>query len=216
MLTLPQDIALLPRYVHVVDDDRDVRRSLSFMLGSGEFQSRPFASGQDLLDNLSDLPPGCLLLDIRMPDMDGFQVMEALAARGVEWPIVIMTGHGEVSVAVRAMKMGAVDFLEKPFDESLLLASLERAFTLLKDRHEKADRRRMAEQRIAQLSCRESEVLRGLMAGLPNKLLARRLDISLRTVEMHRANMMDRLQVGSLAEALTLAVQAGVEPFEQE
>jgi len=210
MLTLPQEIALLPRYVHVVDDDRDVRRSLSFMLGSGEFQSRPFASGQDLLDSLSDLQPGCLLLDIRMPDMDGFQVMEALAARGIEWPIVIMTGHGEVSVAVRAMKMGAVDFLEKPFDEALLLASLERAFELLKDRHEKADRRRIAEQRIGQLSCREYEVLRGLMAGMPNKLLARRPDIRLRTVETHRANIHRKLGTDSRAELVRHALELGL------
>lgn len=216
MLSPPQDDSPLPRFVYVVDDDRDVRRSLSFMLGAGEFQSRPFGSGADLLDGLPELQPGCVLLDIRMPDMDGFQVMEALGQRGVEWPLVVMTGHGEVSVAVRAMKMGAVDFLEKPFDEALLLASLDRAFMLLKDRSEKADRRRLAEDRVGQLSVREHEVLRGLMAGLPNKVLARRLDISLRTVEMHRANMMDRLGVGSLAEALTLAVQAGVEPLEQE
>ena len=216
MLSPSQDIDLLPRCVHVVDDDRDVRRSLSFMLGAGEFQSRPFASGKDLLESLPELQPGCVLLDIRMPDMDGFQVMEALAARDIEWPVVVMTGHGEVSVAVRAMKMGAVDFLEKPFDEELLLVSLERAFLLLKDRHQKADRRRAAEERIGQLSSRENEVLRGLMAGLPNKVVARRLDISLRTVEMHRANMMERLRVGSLAEALTLAVQAGVEPLDQE
>jgi two-component system response regulator FixJ len=114
------------------------------------------------------------------------------------------------------MKAGAVDFLEKPFGEDVLLASLTRAFGLLKDRAEKAERRTAAQGRIALLSSRESEVLRGLMAGHSNKLLARRLDISLRTVEMHRANMMDRLQVGSLAEALTLAVQAGVEPLEQE
>jgi two-component system response regulator FixJ len=216
MLELARDTALAPRYVHVVDDDRDVRRGLSFMLGAGEFQSRPFASGQDFLDSLGEIQPGCILLDIRMPDQDGFQVMEALTARGVEWPVVVMTGHGEVSVAVRAMKMGAVDFLEKPFDESLLLASLDRAFVLLKDRHEKAGRRRLAESRIEQLSSREREVLRGLMGGLPNKVLARRLDISLRTVEMHRANMMERLRVGSLAEALTLAVQAGVEPLDPE
>lgn len=208
-------VSLLPKCVHVVDDDRDVRRSLSFMLGAGEFQSRPFASGSDLLESLAGLHPGCVLLDIRMPDMDGFQVMEELLARGLEWPVIVMTGHGEVSVAVRAMKMGAVDFLEKPFDEALLLASLERAFMLLEDRREKADRRRGAEQRIAQLSTREREVLRGLMAGLSNKVLARRLDISLRTVEMHRANMMDRLRAGSLAEALTLAVQAGVEPLDE-
>ena len=147
--------------------------------------------------------------------MDGFQVLAELAERGVEWPTIVMTGHGEVSVAVRAMKMGAIDFLEKPFDEPLLLASLGRAFTLLEGRREKADRRRLAEERIAQLSSRENEVLRGLMVGLPNKVLARRLDISLRTIEMHRANMMDRLRAGSLAEALTLAVQAGLEPLEE-
>jgi two-component system, LuxR family, response regulator FixJ len=206
--------SLSPRYVHVVDDDRDVRCSISFMLNAAELHSRPFASGSDFLDSLGDLQPGCILLDIRMPEIDGFQVMTELAQRGIEWPVVVMTGHGEVSVAVRAMKLGAVDFIEKPFEEDVLMGSLDRAFTLLKDRGEKADRRRVAQERIAVLTSREREVLQGLMAGLPNKVLARRLDISLRTVEMHRANMMDRLQVGSLAEALTLAVQAGVEPLD--
>lgn len=204
------------QYVHVVDDDREVRRSLSFMLGSSQFQSRPFASGSDLVESLSELQPGCVLLDIRMPEMDGFQVMSELASRGVDWPVVVMTGHGEVPVAVRAMKLGAVDFLEKPFEEDVLLGSLERAFGLLKERGEKAERKRAAEGRIAVLSAREREMLQGLMAGMPNKMLARRFDISLRTVEMHRANMMERLQVGSLAEALTLAVQAGVEPLAEE
>lgn len=204
------------QYVHVVDDDREVRRSLSFMLGSAQFQSRPFASGADLIESLEELQPGCVLLDIRMPDMDGFQVMAELAKRGIDWPVVVMTGHGEVPVAVRAMKAGAVDFLEKPFEEEVLLGSLERAFTLLKERGQKAERKRSAEARIAVLTSREREVLRGLMAGMANKVLARRLDISLRTVEMHRANMMERLQVGSLAEALTLAVQAGVEPLAEE
>jgi two-component system response regulator FixJ len=206
--------SLSPRYVHVVDDDRDVRCSISFMLNAAELSSRPFASGSDFLDSLSDLQPGCVLLDIRMPEIDGFQVMSELAERGIDWPVVIMTGHGEVSVAVRAMKLGAVDFIEKPFEEDVLMGSLDRAFTLLKDRGEKAERRRVAQERIAILTAREREVLQGLMAGLPNKMLARRLDISLRTVEMHRANMMDRLQVGSLAEALTLAVQAGIEPLD--
>ena len=202
--------------VHVVDDDRDVRLSISFMLGAAGFDSRPFASGQDLLDALPDLAPGAVLLDIRMPEIDGFQVMTELGARGVDWPVVVMTGHGEVAIAVRAMKLGAVDFIEKPFGEEILVSSLERAFELLKDRGEKAQRRRAALDRVDVLTAREREVLQGLMAGLPNKLLARRLGISLRTVEMHRANMMDRLQVNSLAEALTLAVQAEIEPLEQE
>jgi two-component system response regulator FixJ len=213
---LPKVSPLTSQYVHVVDDDRDVRCSISFMLNAAEMQSRPFASGSDFLDSVDELQPGCVLLDVRMPEVDGFQVMAQMAELGLEWPIVVMTGHGEVSVAVRAMKLGAVDFIEKPFDEDVLMGSLGRAFVLLKDRGEKAERRRLAQERIALLTAREHEVLQGLMAGLPNKMLARRLDISLRTVEMHRANLMDRMQVGSLAETLTLAVQAGVEPLEAD
>jgi two-component system response regulator FixJ len=211
-----KDTAVSSQYVHVVDDDRDVRLSISFMLGAVGFESRPFASGQDFIDALADLPPGAILLDIRMPEMDGFQVMSELAARGIDWPVVVMTGHGEVAIAVRAMKLGAIDFIEKPFGEEILLSSLHRAFELLKDRGEKTERKRAARGRVGVLTARELEVLQGLMAGLPNKLLARRLGISLRTVEMHRANMMERLQVSSLAEALTLAVQAEIEPLEQE
>jgi len=199
----------------VVDDDRDVRCSISFMLGTGDLQSRPFASGPDLLEALPELQPGSLLLDIRMPEMDGFQVMSELAARSVDWPVIVMTGHGEVSVAVRAMKLGAVDFLEKPFRDDMLRSSLDRAFKLLEERGQKSARKRDAKERVGALSGRERDVLSGLMAGHSNKELARRLDISLRTVEMHRANMMDRLKVGNLAEALTLAVQAEVEPLEE-
>ena len=184
------------------------------MLGTAELSSRPFASGADFLESLGEVEPGCILLDIRMPEIDGFEVMAELARRGIDWPVIVMTGHGEVSIAVRAMKLGAVDFIEKPFDEGLLLSSLERAFGLLRDRGEKAERKRQAEERIASLTAREREVLQGLMGGLPNKVLARRLGISLRTVEMHRANMMDRLQASSLAEALTLAVQAEIDPLD--
>ena len=214
MLLGGEGTALQNGNVYVVDDDREVRRSLSFMLGTADLNSRPFASGIDFLEALPDLKPGCILLDIRMPEVDGFHVMAELADRRIEWPVIVMTGHGEVSVAVRAMKLGAVDFIEKPFEEAILLSSLDRAFTLLKDRGETAERKQLAESKVNSLTTREREVLQGLMAGLPNKLLARQLGISLRTVEMHRANMMDRLGVGSLAEALTLAVQAGVEPID--
>ncbi len=178
------------------------------MLGTAGIEAQPFTDGEDFLNGLEGLKPGCILLDVRMPKMDGFQVMAELESRRVDWPIVVMTGHGEVPVAVRAMKLGAVDFIEKPFGEELLLTSLDRAFTLLQDRGATAERKRNAEERVGQLTAREREVLQGLVAGLSNKLLAQRLDISLRTVEMHRANMMDRLQVSSLAEVLTLAVQA--------
>jgi two-component system response regulator FixJ len=209
-------IFLQTKHVYVVDDDRDVRVAISFLLNARRLQARPFASGHDLVEALGDLQPGVILLDIRMPEMDGFQVMEALEAKDVDWPVVVMTGHGEVPVAVRAMKLGAMDFLEKPFGEDVLVAALERAFKLLKERGESAERRRSAKARLAVLSRREEEILRGLLAGLPNKVLARRLDISLRTVEMHRANMMTRLGAESLAEALMIAVAAGAEPLDAE
>jgi two-component system response regulator FixJ len=204
--------ALKPHSVYVIDDDRDVRRSLSFMLGAADIRSHPFGSGLDFLDALPDLEPGCVLLDLRMPHMDGFQVMEALAERNIDWPVVVMTGHGEVPVAVRAMKMGAVDFIEKPFSEQALLNCFGQAFALLKDREEAGRRRRDAHERAASLTAREKEVLQSLLAGQSNKEIALSLGISLRTVEMHRGNMMDRLHASSLAEALTIALEAGVAP----
>jgi two-component system response regulator FixJ len=206
----------LVQNVYVVDDDREVRRAISFMLTAGGLQPRPFASGADLLGSLEELQPGVVLLDIRMPEMDGFQVMTELASRDIEWPVIVMTGHGEVSIAVRAMKLGAVDFIEKPFGENVLTAALDLALRTLGERSRAGERRRRAKARVALLSSREMEVLRGLVAGLSNKVLAQRMGISLRTVEMHRANMMDRLQAGGLAEALTLAVQAGVGALQED
>lgn len=211
-----KEITLTSQIVYVVDDDRDVRRSISFMLGAAEIHSYPFASGADFLDGLDELRPGCILLDLRMPQIDGFQVMDELARRGIEWPVIVITGHGEVPVAVRAMKLGAVDFLEKPFSEEALLACFGRAFALLDEREAAARRRREARDRVEQLTGRESEVLEHLLSGQSNKGIAQSLGISLRTVEMHRGNMMDRLGVGSLAEALTLAIEAGFQPAESE
>jgi len=198
--------------VYVVDDDRDVRRSLSFMLGAAEIRSYPFGSGTDFLEALPDLEPGCILLDLRMPNVDGFGVMAELAERKIDWPVIVMTGHGEVPVAVRAMKLGAVDFIEKPFSEQALLACFEQGMRLLSERQKSGRRHKEAHGRAASLTAREREVLQGLLAGNSNKQIAERLGISLRTVEMHRGNMMDRLGVSSLAEALTLAMEAGVKP----
>ena len=205
---------LKPHSVYVIDDDRDVRRSLSFMLGAADIRSHPFGSGQDFLEALPDLDPGCILLDLRMPHMDGFQIMDALAERRIDWPVIVMTGHGEVPVAVRAMKLGAVDFIEKPFSEQALLDSFAQAFALLKDREAAGRRRRDAHERADSLTAREKEVLQNLLAGQSNKEIAQSLGISLRTVEMHRGNMMDRLHAASLAEALTLALEAGITPAE--
>lgn len=210
--TLTEDETLKSHYVYVVDDDRDVRRSLSFMLGAAEIKSHPYGSGGDFLEALPDLEPGCILLDLRMPQMDGFSVMAALKERNVDWPVVVMTGHGEVPVAVRAMKMGAVDFIEKPFSEQALLGCFQQAFELLEERAASGKRRREAHERAALLTAREKEVLAALVAGQSNKQIAQALGISLRTVEMHRGNMMDRLGASSLAEALTLALEAGIQP----
>ncbi len=203
-------------YVYIVDDDRDVRRSLSYMLGAAEIRSYPFGSSADFLESLDDLEPGCILLDLRMPKPDGFDVMEELRRRDIDWPIIVMTGHGEVKSAVRAMKLGAVDFIEKPFAESTLLACFEQAFRVLREREDDSRRRRAARDRVALLTARESDVLTGLLAGETNRQIGMRLGISLRTVEMHRGNMMERLGVANLAEALALALEAGLKPAPAE
>jgi two-component system response regulator FixJ len=200
--------------VYIVDDDRDVRSSISFMLGIAGMRTRPFASGLDFIDSLEHLEPGCILLDVRMPDIDGVEVLEELAKREITWPVIIMTGHGEVSLAVQTMKLGALDFLEKPFEEDLLQTCLGRASAALAKDTGEADIRREAKVRIERLTERERDVLQGLVGGLSNKLIAHRLGISLRTAEMHRANMMHRLGVKSLADALRIASQAGLEPME--
>ena len=210
-----EGFVLTSRNVYVVDDDQDVRASIGFMLDAGDLQCRTFKGGEQFVERIDELTPGCVLLDVRMPRMDGFQVMQALLEAQIDWPVIIMTGHGEVPIAVRAMKLGAVDFIEKPFGENVLMASLERAFLLLRDRGEKSESKRVAEEQIGRLTPREREVLEGLIGGFSNKLLARHMGLSLRTVEMHRANMMDRLQVGSLAEALAMALQVGLQGLDK-
>ncbi len=182
------------------------------MLNAADFTSHPFAGGADFVAALPDLNPGCIILDLRMPQVDGFEVMAELQRQGIDWPIIVVTGHGEVTVAVRAMKLGALEFLEKPFTEDALLTCLKRAFPLLQERELLSERRRAATKRIASLTNREAEVLECLLAGHSNKTMAEVLGISLRTVEMHRGNMMERLQANSLAEAVTLAIDAGFRP----
>lgn len=183
------------------------------MLEDSAIQCRPFASGSDFLGELDALKPGCLLLDLKMPEIDGLTVMTEMARRRVDWPVVVVTGDADVPAAVAAMKLGAIDFLQKPFSEETLRGCLKRGFHLLGERTKVSRRKNAAEGRLGILSARETEILRGLLAGFSNKVLAARLGISLRTVEMHRGNMMDRLEVGSLAEALTLAMEGGLEPM---
>ena len=201
------------RKVYVVDDDAMVRRSMTFALRTAGFDVRPFVSGDDFIEEIPSLKPGCVLLDLRMSGMDGFAVLDALRERASAWPVVVMTGHGDVASAVKAMKAGARDFIEKPFADDLLLEMLDEAFLSLAAHAPGARLRSDAEARLRSITDREFEVLRALVGGLPNKLIADRLGLSVRTVEMHRANMMQRLQLRSLADLLHLAFTAEIEPL---
>jgi two-component system response regulator FixJ len=195
------------RIVHVVDDDPAVRRSLERLLDSAGLKTVVYETPLDFLAVASQLSVGCVLLDLRMPGMDGLEVQTRLRQAGAAMPVIVMTGQGDVHTAVRAMKAGAVDFLEKPFSDTILLQTIEAAFA----KGQRLDRSRdaaEAAQRIARLSPREREVLDALVAGRPNKVIASDLGISVRTVEVHRARMMERLGVRQFAEAVRLAVMA--------
>lgn len=196
--------------IHLVDDDEAIRRSAGFILKTSGYRVQAYETGVELLKNVRNLEPGCVLLDIRMPEMDGLEVQRALREAGCLLPVVIMTGHGDVSVAVQAMKAGAVDFIEKPFDKQHLLSTLESARARLGQASASKDRGEEARHRLNVLTPREHDVLVGLVQGLPNKTIAYDLGISPRTVEIHRANLMEKLGVRSLSEALRIAFAAGL------
>ena len=196
--------------VYLVDDDDSVRRSIGFMLKTSGFSVRAYPSGIDFLKDVKALDPGCILLDIRMPDMDGLEVQRELAARGIAMPVIVLTGHGDVATAVEAMKNGASDFIEKPFEKAVLLEAIERASERLARAEESSASEREAKVRIAALTARERDVLRELARGHPNKTIAYDLGISPRTVEVHRANVMTKLGVRSLSEALRIAFAARI------
>jgi two-component system response regulator FixJ len=196
------------RTVHLVDDDEAIRRSVGFMLKTSAFQVRTYESGVEFLKSASSLESGCVLLDVRMPGMDGLEVLSALRAKGVSLPVIIMTGHGDVSLAVQAMKAGALDFIEKPFEKAVLISAIEHGIDRLKRSAADVDRADEAIVKLQVLTPREREVLDGLSQGLPNKTIAYDLGISPRTVEIHRANLMTKLGVRSLSEALRIAFAA--------
>ena len=198
--------------VHLVDDDGAIRRSAGFMLKTSGYQVRNYESGVDLLKGHDGLTDGCILLDIRMSGMDGLEVQQALRDKGVTLPVIIMTGHGDVGLAVRAMKAGAVDFIEKPFEKATLLGALEQGLNRLRETKTGRTLAREAAVRLQGLTPREREVLGGLARGLPNKTIAYDLGISPRTVEIHRANLMTKLGVRSLSEALRIAFAAEAKP----
>lgn len=195
------------RIVYILDDDAAIRRSLGRLLDSAGILSRPYATPSEFLTVAASLPAGCALLDLRMPTMGGLEVQARLLVVNAELPVVMMTGQGDVTSAVRAMKAGAVDFIEKPFRDEVLLGAVNLAFEdqTLQLRSEAIT---AAVARVSTLSTREREVLYALVAGQPNKVIAYDLGISVRTVEVHRARMMDRLGVNQFAEAVRLGVLA--------
>lgn len=195
--------------VYIVDDDDAVRDSLKILLESAGYAVRSFASGHDLLDQAPSFAPGCVIADVRMPEIDGLSLQSRLAELKINLPVIVITGHGDVAMAVRAMKGGAVDFVEKPFSEGAILESVRLALTRLGERPVKDE---AAAKRLALLSPREREVLEGLVAGLPNKTIAYELAISPRTVEIHRARVMDKTQARSLPELVRIALAAGIQP----
>ena len=198
------------RLIHIVDDEEAIRRSAKFMLSTSGFAVETWESGVAFLKSVRHAEQGCILLDVRMPEMDGLEVQQALNDRGVNMPVIILTGHGDISIAVRAMKGGAVDFLEKPFEKATLLAAIEAAFERLGNISDQAVRASEAQILLGKLTPREREVLEGLAKGFPNKTIAYDLDISPRTVEVHRANVMSKLEVRSLSDALRIAFAAGL------
>ena len=199
--------------VYVVDDDQMVRRSLSFTLRTAGFHVRAFISGQDFLDEVPLLEPGCVLLDLRMRGLDGIAVLDALGDAVRRFPVLVVTGHGDVGTVVKAMKRGARDCLEKPFSDRVLMDILDTHFLDLSEHVDASTELSDAAARISRLTPREREVLQGLVAGSPNKAIAQRLAVSVRTVEMHRRRLMERLGVKSLAEVLRLAGLASVQPM---
>lgn len=197
--------------IFIVDDDDAIRDSLRFLLEAAGFKHiAVFGSSRGFLETATPHPGDCLLLDVHMPDMDGLELQAELNRRGIRLPIIVMTGHGDVPIAVRAMKAGAVDFLEKPFADELLLDSVRRALA-----HAAATSRENEEvgetvRRLEALTAREREVLDGMVAGRPNKVIAYDLGISPRTVEIHRARVMDKMQARSLSALVRVVLAAGV------
>lgn len=194
--------------VYVIDDDEAMRDSLAFLLDVHGLNARVYDSATAFLADLPDLSGGCILTDIRMPGLTGLELIRGLKADGIDAPVVMMTGHGDVPMAVEAMKAGVVDFIEKPFSDEALLEAVRAALAHRTTGGDEA--RREAEQRLSQLSPREREVLAGVVAGKPNKVIAYELDISPRTVEVYRANLMAKTAARNISELMRIALAAGL------
>jgi two-component system response regulator FixJ len=196
--------------VHVIDDDEALRESLSFLLGTAHFEVRVYDSAVRFLEGLGQAEPGCIITDVRMPGVSGLDLLRQLAALGATFAVIVITGHGDVPLAVEAMKLGAVDFLEKPFDDNALIAAVQSALNRRERDLEHDSEKLEIHGRISVLSNRERQVLEGLVAGQANKTIAFALGISPRTVEIYRANLMTKMRASSLSDLVRMALLAGI------
>jgi two-component system response regulator FixJ len=195
---------------HVIDDDEAVRESIEFLLRSAQLTVKTYESASAFLAVVPTINSGCVITDVRMPGISGIDLLRRLKELQIPLPVIVITGHGDVPLAVEAMKFGAVDFLEKPFDDDVLLASVRTALNRSEASAQLETERAEIRARIATLTNREHEVLQGLIAGHPNKIIAFDLSISPRTVEIYRANVMTKMKAGSLSELVRMTLAAGV------
>ncbi len=196
--------------VHVIDDDEAIRQSLAFLLQAAKLEVKTYSTAMAFLDALPDAASGCVITDVRMPGMSGVDLLRRLKELKIGVPVIVITGHGDVALAVEAMKVGAVDFLEKPFDDDVLLASVQSALKRQDGETKRHIERLEIEGRLASLSNRERDVLGGLVAGRANKQIAFDLGISPRTVEIYRANLMNKMKAGSLSDLVRMALIVGI------
>jgi two-component system, LuxR family, response regulator FixJ len=194
--------------VHVIDDDEAVRESIDFLLRSAGLSVRTYESAASFLDAAPKIAAGCIITDVRMPGLSGIDLLRRLQEMQIRLPVIVITGHGDVPLAVEAMKCGAVDFLEKPFDDEVLVASVRSALNRSEESAAVESERAEIRARIAALTQRERDVLEGLVAGHPNKIIAFKLEISPRTVEIYRANLMTKMKAGSLSELVRMTLVA--------
>jgi two-component system response regulator FixJ len=194
--------------VHLIDDDDAVRASLSFVLEMNDLPAKTYASALEFLQVAREAT-GCLVTDVRMPEMSGLELVRELKARSIELPVIVITGHGDVPLAVEAMRAGVIDFLEKPFDDEALLKAIRMALDTRAESEVQNQERQRFEQMLATLSGREKDVLRGVIAGKMNKVIAYELGISPRTVEVYRANVMSKTHANGLSELVRIALMAG-------
>jgi two-component system response regulator FixJ len=195
--------------VHIIDDDDALRDSLSFLLSSAGIKTKSYETATGYANDPERGACGCILTDVRMPGMSGIDLLRKLKSDGITVPVIVMTGHGDVPLAVEAMKLGALDFVEKPFDDDALIASVRSALGEAKRHSVHEEERKQINARLTQLTARERQVLDGLVAGQPNKVIAYELGISPRTVEIYRANVMTKMQANSLSELVRMALVTG-------